>query len=490
MKAIKFDFNNMYESSVGWQNGVTASDLKEFEGLAKNASGHLGKILRNEKSRVGLGLEWARLPFQDKKAISAIQKLGDSIARKYENVVSLGIGGSYLGLKAAQDALAAPYYNEFKSLRKGRAKIYFDGNNLDPETLSVLLKNLDPKKTFVVVISKSGETTETKAAFALIEKWLKKGVGKRYGRQIAAITDPVSGTLRKKVDAEQKNDSLSFRDFPVLKGVGGRFSELNIGLLHLAIIGVKVADVLKGAGDMYGRCCVPEVSKNPAYLYALLQTVMYRKKMKPLAIMMPFSESLKSTADWYVQLLAESLGKKYGRKIVTDAGGAERWENDTTRVVNAGRTPIPSRGTNDLHSIQQNNIEGQNDKVVTFIKVEKFRSDLKIAGTCDFLSGHSYSELLGTAQEATEWALAREGRPSSTIIMPEITPYHWGALLMFFEMATAFEGELLGVNAFDQPGVEGYKNYLYYKLQKPGLPQAIADEIKKSPLVKKAEHII
>ncbi|MCX5686515.1 MAG: hypothetical protein NTW09_03545 [Candidatus Omnitrophica bacterium] len=475
MKDIRFDFNNMMEHAVGPKHGVTEKELKKIAAQAAKAYKHIQKITACERNRVNIGLEWTRLPFQDKKFIDSIQKLGDEIASKYENVVSLGIGGSYLGLKAAQDALAAPYYNEFVKERKGRPKIYFDGNNLDPDTLSALTRNLDPHKTFVIVISKSGETTETKAAFAIIENWLKREVGTKFGRQIFAITDPKSGTLRKKVDSQQAEDGLSFRNMPVMKGVGGRFSELNIGLLHLAIAGIKIQDVLDGARAMAGRCAVPDLAGNPALMYAALHTILYRKKGKSIAVMMPFSEKLKSTADWYVQLLAESLGKKYSR---------------AKKIVNIGRTPISARGTNDLHSIQQNNIEGENNKAATFVRVERFANDIKLEGTGDFLSGNYYSKLLGLAEEATEWALTKERRPNCAITIPEISPYCWGGLIFFFEMATAYEGELLDINAFDQPGVEGYKNYMFYKLRKPGLPDEIKKSIEENPLVKKKRFII
>ncbi|MDP2768182.1 MAG: hypothetical protein Q8O41_12175, partial [Candidatus Methanoperedens sp.] len=270
-------------------------------------------------------MEWVKLPQQKEETIAGIEKIARQISKKYENVLFLGIGGSYLGLKAAQDALCAPYYNEFKSLRKKLPRIYLEGNNLDPDTLTALLKNLNPKKTFVVVISKSGETTETKVAFILVEAWLKKAIGLKYGRQILAITDPESGSLRKRVNAEQKKDALSFQSLPLLKGVGGRFSEFNMGLLHLAIVGVDISEVFAGAKEIFARCSQEDILKNPAYMYALLHTILYRKKAKSLAILMPFSQTLKSTADWYVQLLAESLGKN-----------------------NQGRTPISAAGTNDL----------------------------------------------------------------------------------------------------------------------------------------------
>ncbi len=491
MKEIKFDFNNFFSFSIGSTHGVTPKDWRKFLGAAKKAQRHLSAVLADRPARVALNLEWANLPYQDKKIIKFIQRLGDQIAAKFESVIFLGIGGSYLGLKAAQDALCAPYYNEFSSLRKGRPRIYFEGNNLDPETLSALLKNLSPGKTFVVVISKSGETTETKAAFALVELWLKKTVGKNYGRQIFCITGPKSGTLRKKVVAEQARDVLSFRNLPLLKGVGGRYSEFNMGLLHLAIVGVDIEDVLEGASSMARKCLKPDISRNPAYMYGLLSTIIYKQKNKPITILMPFGEGLKSTADWYCQLLAESTGKKYSRRIKVNPNGVEEWLRDEGRKpIYVGRTPISTRGTNDLHSVQQNNIEGQNDKAVTFIRVKKFPHDLKVRGTNDFLSGKDYSQLLSTAQEATEWALVRESRPNCTIILPELTPFYWGAMLFFFEMATAFEGELLNINAFDQPGVEGYKNYMYYKLRKPGLSEAISGDIRKHPLKKIARYII
>jgi glucose-6-phosphate isomerase len=490
MADIKFDFNNMFSFSVGKDHGVQDCDIEKISKDVHDAEEHLVKIIADSRNRVKLGLEWTQLPLQDKKVIKEIQALGNEISERYDNVISLGIGGSYLGLKAAQDALCPSYYNEFSAVRKGGPRIYFEGNNLDPDTLSVLLDNLNPRKTFVIVISKSGETTETKAAFMVVEEWLKEHVGKNYGRQIIAITDPESGSLRSKVNAGQEKDGQSFRSLPLLKGVGGRFSELNMGLLHLAIIGVDIQEVLDGAKAMGRRCSKEDLAKNPAFLYAVLHTILYRFKGKSLAILMPFSETLKSTADWYVQLLAESLGKKYARIVQVSNDGKEDWDRDPKNIVNVGRTPVSCRGTNDLHSIQQNNIEGENNKVITFIRVEKFREDIKIPGKNDILSGKRYSDLIKLAQEATEWALVRESRPNCTIIMPEISPYHWGALLFFFELAVAFEGELLGVNAFDQPGVEGYKNYMYFKLNKQGMPQGISQAIKNNPLIKDEKYII
>ena len=490
MKEVKFDFNNLFDFSLGPDQGVSETQLKELLPALQAAQKHLTGLINSPRNSVKLGLEWAQLPFQNKKTLKEIQGLGNQIAKDYENVIFLGIGGSYLGLKAAQDALRPPYYNEFSALRNNRPRIYFGGNNLDPDTLASLLKNLNPKKTFVVVISKSGETTETKAAFMVVVDWLERRVGKNFGWQIAAITDPESGSLRQTVNAAHKKDKLAFRSLPLLKGVGGRFSELNMGLLHLAVLGIDIQEVLDGAASMAKRCQASDVFGNPAYMYAALHTILYRQKGKSIAIMMPFSETLKSTADWYVQLLAESLGKKFARKIAVNQDQAEEWASDKENILNVGRTPVSSRGTNDLHSIQQNNIEGENNKVVTFIRVEQFRDKINVPSGRDILSGKNFAQLLALAQEATEWALTRESRPNCTIILPKVSPYYWGGLIFFLEMATAFEGELLNINAFDQPGVEGYKNYMYYKLGKPGISEEVAGEIKNNPLTKNAKFIL
>ncbi len=490
MAEIKFDFNNMLAANIGREHGATEGELEQLSKMVERAHKHLRSVVDNPLSRVRLSLEWTMLPFQEEGVLKEIQGLGDEIALKYDNVLSLGIGGSYLGLKAAQEALRAPYYNEFATLRQKRAKIYFEGNNLDPTPLNVLLKNLDAKRTFVVVISKSGETTETKAVFEVVEQWLKGGAGPAYGRQIVAITDPRSGSLRKKCDEEQKKDPSSFRTLALLPGVGGRYSEFNMGLLHLAILGIDIIEVLAGARAMAKRCATLPLLKNPAYLYAALQFLAYTKKGKRIAVLMPFTELLKSTADWYCQLLAESTGKKYGRKIKVSGDGGETWEFDMRRTLYVGRTPVPARGTTDLHSIQQNNVEGENDKTVTMIRVENFTDDIKVPESAGILSEKKFSELLKLAQEATEWALVRNNRPNCTISMPEVSSQTWGGLLYFFEMATAFEGELLNVNAFDQPGVESYKNYMYFKLKKPGLPETIAEEIKKHPVKRNAKFIL
>jgi len=490
-KSISFDFNNMFSFSVGEKHGITEDELRKWTPVAEEAQEKIKDVIKNRENRIKIGLEWIELGEQDRLLIEKIQKTADHICKNFKNVISLGIGGSYLGLKAAQDALASPYYNEFSSLRKGKPKIYFEGNNLDPTTIGALLKNLDARETCITVISKSGETTETKVAFDIARNWLKSHMGEeKYGKQIVAITDPSSGALRKLVNSMQEKDRESFIDFSVFPGVGGRYSEFNIGLLHLALIGVNLDEIFAGIRDMKDICFRNDVLKNPALLYATLQSILYLEKGKSISIMMPFSEGLKSTAEWYVQLLAESLGKEYRRKIIKD-NGLEVWTDDTGAKVNRGRTPIPCRGTNDLHSIQQNNIGGENNKTLTLVEVQNFGTDIEIPHLSgELLSGRKLSELMSLAVRATEWALMRAEKPNMTIVMPEVSPYTWAQLLYFFEIATTYEGEFLDVYAFHQPGVEGYKNYMYKCLGKDGLKKEIVEEIDNNPLKKLDEYII
>jgi glucose-6-phosphate isomerase len=254
---------------------------------------------------------------------------------------------------------------------------------------------------------------------------------------------------------------------------------------------VNIKEVLGGAEAMFRACRQKNLGKNPACMYAALQTILYTAKHKDISVIMPFAEGLKSTADWYVQLLAESLGKKFERRIETDKNGVEGWFEDKKSAANVGRTPIACRGTNDLHSVQQNNVEGENNKTVTFIRVEKFSNELKVPAQAEkYIGARKFSDLMKLAQSATEWALIRENRPNCTITLPELSADTWGQLIFFFEMATAIEAELLNVNAFNQPGVESYKNFMYYQLRKPGISPEIAREIEKNPVKRNSKFII
>ncbi|MBU0686591.1 MAG: glucose-6-phosphate isomerase [Candidatus Margulisbacteria bacterium] len=459
---LKFDYNNLMSEKVGDQ-GIKS--IPEITSDIKAALATINKMQRDEALRVKTGTQWMALPDQEKKLIDDIVATGNDFAKRFKTVISLGIGGSYLGNRMLQDSLKSPYYNDFDSVRDGRPKVYFSGNNVDPESLKLLLDNLDPKTTGVVVISKSGTTTETKAAFENVKEWLRKAGVKDLKNRIIAVTDKAKGTLR-----EEANQN-GYKSFIVPDGVGGRFSVLcPVGLVTAAIAGINIKELLRGAGDMNKASQSTDLIKNAPLLYAVLHTILYKEKNKAISILMPFNDSLKMFADWYVQLLAESLGKKLSKD---------------GKVVNVGRTPIPSVGTTDLHSTQQNNVEGEYNKVITFLKVEKPRRDISVPkASADFLVDKPLSLLINTAEEGTEWALVNEKRPSCTIVVPEVNEYYIGQLIYFFEMATAYEGELLNVNTYDQPGVESYKKYMFAMLGKPGF------EGKASKLVKDKKYII
>ncbi|HOJ40646.1 MAG TPA: glucose-6-phosphate isomerase, partial [bacterium] len=319
--------------------------------------------------------------------------------------------------------------------------------------------------------------------------WLKESAGENWPEQVLVVTDPVAGRLRKLVQQSQGPGRSGLRSLPIFPGVGGRYSELNIGLFHLALVGIEPGEVLRGAAAMAERCSSDSLWENPALFYAAAHFLL-SEKGKNIAVVMPFSEGLRSTADWYAQLLAESLGKKFARKIVKTTEGKEEWVKDEARIVCTGRTPVACRGTNDLHSLHQNNIEGRPDKVVTLIKVGRFPLEVTLPEDTGALSGKKYSELLNLAAEATEWALVKAQRPNCTIFLPELSACFWGGLIYFWELATALEGELLNINAFDQPGVESYKTYLKVKLQPETVSDKNRQEVSSCPVRRQEEFIL
>ena len=243
-------------------------------------------------------------------------------------------------------------------------------------------------------------------------------------------------------------------------GVGGRFSELcPVGLLAAAVCGIDIRELLAGAAYMDGLCDqITDVWKNPAYMLATLQYAAMKRGCN-ISVLMPYADSLKYMADWYAQLWAESLGKKF------DLAG---------NVVHAGQTPVKALGVTDQHSQVQLYTEGPFDKVVTFLGVERFRRTTPISDGYDsvpdvsFLCGHTQNELIAAELRATQYAVAKSGHLSNCIMLPEVNAFTVGELLFFFELCTAFAGELLGINTFDQPGVEEGKNATYALLGKAG----------------------
>ncbi len=364
----------------------------------------------------------------------------------------LGIGGSALGTIALERALLPRYHNhEDGGSSEARPRL-FVVDNVDPFGFGETLDYLDPEKTLVIVISKSGSTVETMCQFMVARQWMQQAVGDRFREHFVLITDPVSGVLRRLAEEED------YVSFAIPERVGGRFSVFTpVGLLPLALAGVDVEAVLKGAASMEERVTRPDLMENPAYLNAALNYLAYQRGLK-IAVLMPYSDRLYDVADWYRQMWAESLGKKYSRD---------------GQVVHVGPTPVRALGTTDQHSQVQLYMEGPFDKLVTFISVDDYGRDLRIpqdapAPSFSYLCGHSMAELIRSEQEATAVALTKNGRPNCTLKLDRVSPENLGALIYMFEVQTVFAGGLFGVNPLNQPGVEEGKEFTYGLMGREG----------------------
>jgi len=408
-------------------------------------------------------MAWRDLPYNQDKVVADILKYVSEMKNQIEAFIVLGIGGSALGPLAVQQALNHPHYNELpREKRGGNPKLYVV-DNIDPERLIYLFDIIDPTRCLFNVISKSGSTSETMSQFMIIKEMLEEKLGnEKAHKRIVCTTDPESGNLIKIAKEE------GYKTFYIPSAVGGRFSELTpVGLLPAAFCGIDIKGLLEGAAQMDKLCETDNIYNNPAHMYAALHYL----SEKNISVLMPYADGLKLIADWYAQLWAESLGKKY------DLNGS---------IVNVGQTPVRALGATDQHSQVQLYMEGPYDKIVVFLGVDEYRETITIPKTYEhmpslgFLGGVTHNDLLQTQQTATEYALTKADRMNITITIPKITPQTIGQLLYFFEVATAYAGELMGINAFDQPGVEEGKNATYAMFDRPGY-EAKKSEIETAP---------
>lgn len=463
---LNVDFNNMMKEYIGEREGLSKGDITALQPKIR-----LAHINMMEKRRQG-GMDWRDLPFNQEQVVGEVIKTAESIRNQFEAFVVLGIGGSALGPLAVQTALNHLHYNELTPEKRNGPRIYVL-DNVDPERVYALFDIIDPKKTVFNVISKSGSTSETMSQFMIVVQMLKEQLGSDYPQNIIATTDNAKGNLIKLAREE------GYRTFIIPAGVGGRFSELSpVGLLPAAVGGIDIKELLAGAGYMDKRCDGEDVFNNPAYMLAVLQYLAMQRG-KNISVMMPYTDSLRFFADWYAQLWAESLGKRL------DLEGNE---------VFVGQTPVKALGTTDQHSQVQLYTEGPFDKVVTFLSVGRYRKSLRIPEifmdipSLAFLGGRTMEELITAEQLATEYALMKAGRLNNTITLPEVNAFTVGQLIQLLEIMTAFAGELLNINAFDQPGVEEGKNATYALLGRPGYEDKKL-ELESRPL-KRKEYII
>jgi glucose-6-phosphate isomerase len=457
---IKLDFNNMMASSIG-DYGITEKEIASIQSRIEEAE----KAMIRKRSCGQM--DYRNLPFNQETIVNDILTYVYEVKDQFDAFVVLGIGGSALGPIAVQRAINHPFYNEItREKRKGYPKFYVL-DNVDPESMVALLEVITLDKTLFNVVSKSGSTSETMSQFMIIKALLEEKLGKEKAKKhIVCTTDAKNGNLRPIADKE------GYKSFVIPDGVGGRFSELTpVGLLPAAMCGIDIKELLAGAAYMDELCQTEDTYKNPAYMYAILH-YLSMEKGKNISVMMPYADSLKYIADWYAQLWAESLGKKY---------------NNDGEEVFVGQTPVKALGATDQHSQVQLYVEGPNDKVVVFMGVDQYRNSIEIPKIYEdipslgFLGGATHNKLLQTEQMATEYALLKAGKSSMTITLPEVNAFTIGQILYFFEVATSFAGELMNINAFDQPGVEEGKNATYALFGRPGY------EMKKAELDAKPE---
>ena len=392
-------------------------------------------------------LGWLHLPSSvTPEFINEIQSVADTLREKCEVVVVAGIGGSYLGARAVIEALG----NSFSWLTgdKKNPTIVFAGNNIGEDYLYELTEYLKDKKFGVINISKSGTTTETALTFRLLKKQCETQRGKDEARDvIVAITDAVKGAARAAATKE------GYKTFVIPDNVGGRFSVLTpVGLLPIAIAGFDIKALIQGAADMENATGtdVP-FEENPAALYAAVRNALYAQAGKKIEIMVNYQPKLHFMSEWWKQLYGESEGKD-GKGIF----------------------PASCDFTTDLHSMGQWIQQGERSIFETVLSIEKtnhevlFPNDEENLDGLNFLAGKRVDEVNKMAELGTRLAHVDGGVPNIRLSVPELNEYYIGQLIYFFEIACGISGNVLGVNPFNQPGVEAYKKNMFALLNKPG----------------------
>lgn len=431
MQRISFDFNNMMASRIGACHGIREEEIEE---LIPRINSALDTVLQRK---------WAfmNLPY-DTGLVDRIK----GMRIECDNFVVIGIGGSSLGNRALHNALNHPFHTKPR---------IFILENVDPTTINGLMDVIDFKRTIFNVITKSGTTVETMANFMVLKAKIQDKA------QIIITTDPTEGELRKIANDE------GYTTLDIPSEVGGRFSVFSsVGLLSAAVSGIDIRELLEGARFMDGMSKNKDIWKNPACMSAVLQYIFY-KRGRNISVFMPYSDRLRDLAEWFCQLWAESLGK----------------------CENVGSAPVRTLGVIDQHSQLQLYMEGPQDKVITFVRIKDFGTTIEIPRDfhkylgISYLGGHTINELILAEQLATEIALTKNKRPNCTITLENISPFTIGALMYMLEIQTAFIGELFGIDAFDQPGVEEGKKITNALLGRPGYEKK-RKEIEELPEIK------
>lgn len=399
-------------------------------------------------------LGWVNLPSDyDKEEFARIQKSAEKIQNDSEVLIVIGIGGSYLGARAAIEALNHSFYNVLEKGERKTPQVFFAGNSISSSYLHDLVEVVGDRDFSVNVISKSGTTTEPAIAFRVFKELLEKKYGKDGAKgRIYATTDKAKGALKTLADNE------GYETFVVPDDVGGRFSVVTaVGLLPIAATGVDIKKMLEGAEAASKDFSAPELKNNIAYQYAAARNVLYRKG-KVTELLISYEPSLQYFNEWWKQLFGESEGKD-----------------------KKGIYPSSASFSTDLHSLGQYIQDGRRNLFETVVKVDKPRHNLTInkedvdLDGLNYLAGETVDYVNTKAFEGTLLAHTDGEVPNFVVEIPSLDEYTFGYLVYFFEKAVGISGYLNGVNPFDQPGVEEYKANMFALLGKPGFEEKKAE---------------
>ena len=437
----------------GCSSFVKDAEVKEYTAKALEAL----KVLEDESGAGNDFLGWKHLPTQTPESlITDCEAIRDDWKGKgVDLVVVIGIGGSYLGAKCALEALSHNFSKQL-SAKKDAPEIVFAGNNLSEEYISELMDLVQERNVACVVISKSGTTTEPAVAFRIIKQYIETRYGKaEAANRIVAVTDAKRGALKSLSTQE------GYRTFVIEDNVGGRFSVLTpVGILPIVLGGFDIRAMLKGAAEMEAACAVAS-EENPAVQYAAMRNLLYAKYGKKIEILVSFNPKFQYLGEWWKQLYGESEGKD-GKGIF----------------------PASVLFTTDLHSMGQYIQDGERMLMETVVTVEKasrsviIESDEQNLDGLNFLAGKHVEECNAMAELGTKLAHIDGGVPQLGVSVEKIDEYNLGQLFYFFEKACGISAYILGVNPFNQPGVEAYKKNMFALLNKPGY-EAQGEELRK-----------
>ena len=412
------------------------------------------EILHHKKGAGSDFLGWLNLPFNyNKEEFLSVQKAADKIRSDSQVLIVIGIGGSYLGARAAIEFLGSQFYN---NLPQNNLKIYFAGNNISPDYLNNLLKLCQDKDISINVISKSGTTTEPALAFRVFKKLMEDKYGTEKAKERTYVTtDKAKGTLK------ELSDRQGYTTFVIDDDIGGRFSVLTaVGLLPIAAAGFDIEIIMAGAQKAYTDIEKPSV-ENDCYRYAAARNILYRKG-KQIEIMASYEPNWQMMSEWFKQLYGESEGKNH-----------------------KGLFPASVIFSTDLHSMGQFIQDGSRNMFETVVSFKKAGEDFFVEESkenfdgLNFLANQNMSAINQKAMEGTILAHCSGGVPNIVLEVDDMDEENFGYLVYFFEKACAISGYLLGVNPFNQPGVEDYKKNMFALLGKPGYEKQRQELLKK-----------